>query len=106
MKQQGRISINIQTGSADLCRHAAQLSAVADESLFWRQEETLEQNVRLCWKLFLDPLQLKSKFILNLISTIRDAQNTATVHTLISCVCELFTCTQGRIRDLATIQPT
>lgn len=70
MKQQGRISINIQTGFADLYQHAAEVSAVPDESLSQRQEETSEQEVQLCWGLFLDPLQLNTKIILNLIPTL------------------------------------
>lgn len=62
-KQRGRISINIQTGSADLYWHAAKLSAVPDESLFQRQEESPEQEVQMCWELFLDLLQLNSKVL-------------------------------------------
>lgn len=93
MKQQGGISINIQTGSADLYQHAAEGSAVPDESLSQRQE-TSEQEVQLCWELFLDPLQLNTKFILNLIPTLRDTYNTVTAHTCIYYVCELFVCTQ------------
>lgn len=90
MKQQSKISINIQTGSADLYWDAAELSAVPDESLFQRQEETSEQEVQLCWELFLDPLQLNTKFILNLILTIRDMQNTVVVHTCIYYMCVVY----------------
>lgn len=94
MKQQGRISINIQTGSADLHQQAGEVSAVPDESLSQRQEKTSEQEVQLCWELFLDPLQLNIKFILNLIPTLRDTYNTVTAHTCIYYVCELFVSTQ------------
>lgn len=103
MKQQGRISINIQTGSADLYRRAAEGSAAPDQRLFHRQEEASEQEVQLCGELFLDPLQLNSKFILNLIPTIRDTQNAALVHPRICQV--LLMCTQCHIRNLAITQP-
>lgn len=99
MKQPGRISINIQTSSADLYQYAAEGPAAPDQSLSQRQEEASEQEVQLCGELFLDPLQLNSKFILNLIPTIKDTQNAALVHPHICYV--LLMCTQCHIRKSA-----